>query len=69
MDLHGKELLTAGEVAWMLSISARMVLVMERAGELPAHVKLGSKTLRWRRRDIEAYLYNLKSEKPTSKSK
>ncbi len=50
------EWLTPKEVADHLRTSIHMVRKLTRAQRLPQPVKLGSRTLRWRRADIDAHL-------------
>jgi len=53
IETEGSLLLRVEEVARMLNISTRSVWTDVAAGRLPRPIKLGAKTTRWRRRDIE----------------
>lgn len=51
-------LLSDRQVAALLSCSRRTVWKMASCGDLPKPVRVGSRTVRWRRTDIEAWVAN-----------
>jgi excisionase family DNA binding protein len=53
------ELLTVKDLAEILCLSVREVYRKAAAGELPAPIKLGHRTTRWRAREIQAHLDSL----------
>jgi len=50
------------EAAEFLGISNSAFSRMRREGKLPAPVQLGTRILRWRRRDLELWLEQLPAE-------
>lgn len=44
------------EVARLLGVNARTLRRLVLAGELPAPVRIGKRTVRWRRGDVEEWL-------------
>lgn len=48
--------LRPGEVAQMLAISIRQVWYLVKANRLPPPIKLGPRTPRWLKIDLEAFL-------------
>lgn len=59
VELERPMLLSAAEVARQLSISQRQVWRLVSSGELPAPVRVGERSSRFRRADIEAYVDSL----------
>ena len=53
------QLLTVKDVGRMLKVHVRSVWRMAATGNLPAPLRLGEKTLRWRLADVLAYLDRL----------
>ncbi len=51
-----KQLLTVAEVAAVLDVSPRTIWAWVAAGELPEPVRKGRRWVRWRRREVEAWL-------------
>jgi len=49
------ELLTVGQFAKMLQVSARTVWRLESAGEVPKPIRVGG-NVRWHRGDVQAWL-------------
>jgi len=56
-------LLNVGEVARMLSISTREVWRRADSGDLPRPVRLGARTRRWPRDEIEAVIERAKRQR------
>jgi excisionase family DNA binding protein len=52
-------LIDATDLAHMLSVSRRQVWRLRAAGEIPAPVRVGSRSVRWRTSDIDRYLATL----------
>ena len=52
----GDRLLRVSEVARKLSVSGRTVWRMTDRGELPRPVRIGTRMVRWRESEIEAYI-------------
>ena len=57
------ELLTVAEVAGLLKVHKRSIWRMSAAGQIPAPIRLGGKTVRWRAVDLEAHLTRLAGPK------
>ena len=55
-----KDLLTAQQIAYRLSISVRTVWRMLERHELPQPIRYNRKLVRWRATDIEQYVVGLK---------
>lgn len=55
-EASGDRLLRASEVARKLSVSSRTVWRMTDGGELPRPVRIGTRMVRWRESEIEAYI-------------
>ena len=55
----GDGLLTADEVVELLRVDRRTLRRMVLAGEVPAPITIGARTIRWRRRSLEAWLSKL----------
>lgn len=53
------ELMTVREVAAVLKLHTRSVWRMAATGAIPAPIRLGEKTVRWRRVDLEKHLATL----------
>lgn len=53
------ELLTVKEVGGLLKIHARSVWRLAATGRIPAPLRLGTKTVRWRAIDLEEHLEKL----------
>lgn len=66
MSTPTAEWLTPSEAAAHLRISLPMLRKLTRAQRLPQPVKLGSRTLRWRRTDIDAHLVASRPESGVS---
>ena len=58
-NVVGESLLTADQVARVLSVSLRKLWRMKAAGELPSPVKVGVKGTRWRSSDLERFIREL----------
>lgn len=56
-------LLSVAEVAGMLTISTREVWRRADSGELPQPVRLGARTRRWLREEIEAVIERAKRQR------
>ncbi len=52
----GDRLLRVSEVAKTLSVSSRTIWRMTDRGELPRPVRIGTRMVRWRESEIEAYI-------------
>lgn len=61
--MERKILLSVGEVAAMLSISTREVWRRADSGELPRPIRLGARTRRWLREEIEAIIEHAKRQR------
>jgi predicted DNA-binding transcriptional regulator AlpA len=62
-DLSGaglERLMSADELAILLSVAPASVRRMQARGELPPAIRLGKRLLRWRRSVIEDWLNGLK---------
>ncbi len=57
------KLLNVGEVAAILSISTREVWRRADSGDLPQPVRLGARTRRWLREEIEAVIEQAKRQR------
>ena len=53
------QLLTVRQVAGLLSVHPRSVWRMAATGKIPAPIRLGEKTVRWRAADLEQHLEKL----------
>jgi excisionase family DNA binding protein len=51
-----QDLLTVREVAQRLALGTRTVWKWSRSGQLPAPVRLGNRTVRWRAAEIERFV-------------
>jgi predicted DNA-binding transcriptional regulator AlpA len=51
-----KRLIDATDLAHTLSVSLRQVWRLRATGEIPAPVRVGSRSVRWRASDIDRYL-------------
>ncbi len=60
------ELLTKKEVADLLRVDVRTLRRMVRSGEVPAPVRIGDRTDRWRRTTIESFLKRKEKQALTS---
>ena len=49
-------LMTVAQLAALLHVDLRCLRRMVRAGEVPAPITIGERTLRWRRKSIETWL-------------
>lgn len=56
-------LLTVQDMADLLCLSTREVWRREAAGQIPAAVRLGRKTVRWKGSEVEAYMQQLGRER------
>lgn len=54
-----KRVIDAGEFALMLAVSKRTLSRLRAQKALPAPVRIGRKTIRWRLRDVEDYIDKL----------
>lgn len=52
-------LLTVDDMADLLCLSTREIWRREAAGLIPAAVRLGRKTVRWKGTDVEAFMQQL----------
>lgn len=62
--MEPRSLLSVAEVAEILSISTREVWRRADAGGLPRPIRLGARTRRWLRPEIEAVIEKAKRERP-----
>lgn len=51
-----EQLLTVGEVAKLLGASQRSVWAWASSGKIPRPLRIGHRSVRWRRRDIQEWL-------------
>ena len=56
MRTFRQDLLTVREVAQRLALGTRTVWKWSRSGQLPAPVRLGNRTVRWRAAEIERFV-------------
>jgi predicted DNA-binding transcriptional regulator AlpA len=56
-------LLTVQDMADLLCLSTREVWRREAAGQIPAAIRLGRKTVRWKGSEVEAYMQQLGRER------
>jgi prophage regulatory protein len=56
MGDRGEEMLTEPEVARLLGVSLSTVKRLRASGEGPPVIKVGKRAIRYRRRDVEAWL-------------
>jgi len=54
--LREKQLLDVKEVAELLTVSERTVWAWTCTGDLPKPLRKGSRWVRWRRKDLEAWM-------------
>ncbi len=55
-----KELLTAREVAYRLSIGVRTLYKMVQRGEFPPPIRQGRRLVRWKAADVQRYIDSLR---------
>jgi len=53
-------LIDAADLARVLSVSLRQIWRLRAAGDIPAPVRVGSRSVRWRATDIDRYLATLR---------
>lgn len=63
--MESAKLLTVSEVATILTISPREVWRRADSGELPQPIRLGPRTRRWPREEIEAVIERAKRQRDT----
>lgn len=61
--MESAKLLTVSEVATILTISTREVWRRVDSGELPRPIRLGPRTRRWPREEIEAVIERAKRQR------
>lgn len=59
MQEQGKQLITIGELAEMLSVGKDYIYRLNYEGKIPGMVRLGRKTVRYRKTAIEEWINNL----------
>lgn len=55
----GDRLITVDEVARLLSVDRSQVYRLRAAGRIPDSVRVGSRSVRWKRSEILAFIANL----------
>lgn len=54
-----KELLSVGEVAWLMSLSPRTIHRLVKADRFPQPIRFNRKNIRWRRDDVLTHIRSL----------